>query len=136
MAIDGVLPCILLAEDEMMLAMMLEDRLNASGYNVIKAARLSRCLVLAESASIDLAILDINLAGEQSFPVAMVLRRRGIPFVFSSGYGDQDLPEAWRNEKTLQKPYDSRQLTEVLAALRIARRPSPRGSVPPLPPVG
>jgi len=136
MAIDGVLPCILLAEDEMMLAMMLEDRLNASGYKVIKAARLARCLVLAESESIDLAILDINLAGEQSFPVALVLRRRGIPFVFSSGYGDQDLPEAWRSEKTLQKPYDSRQLTEVLAALRIARTPSPRGSVPPLPTVG
>jgi len=136
MAIDGVLPCILLAEDEMMLAMMLEDRLNASGYKVIKAARLARCLVLAESESIDLAILDINLAGEQSFPVALVLRRRGIPFVFSSGYGDQDLPAAWRSEKTLQKPYDSRQLTEVLAALRIARTPSPRGSVPPLPTVG
>ncbi|MFC5436955.1 response regulator [Rhodanobacter umsongensis] len=115
-----ILPCILLAEDEMMLAMMLEDRLDASGYRVIKAARLNRCLELAESASIDLAILDINLAGEQSFPVATVLRRRGIPFVFSSGYGDQDLPEAWRNERILQKPYDSRQLMDALAALRIA----------------
>ena len=59
------LPCILLAEDEMMLAMMLEDRLNASGYNVVKAARLAKCMQLAESAPIDLAILDINLAGEK-----------------------------------------------------------------------
>jgi DNA-binding response OmpR family regulator len=117
---DSSLPCILLAEDEMMLAMMLEDRLNASGYNVIKAARLAKCLELAESATIDMAILDINLAGEESFPVAVVLRRRGIPFVFSSGYGGQDLPEAWRNERVLQKPYDSRQLTEALTALRAA----------------
>ena len=117
MTTDSVLPCILVAEDEMLLAMMLEDRLDASGYRVIKAARLSRCLELAESASIDLAILDINLAGEESFPVAAVLRRRGIPFLFSSGYGDQDLPAAWRNERILQKPYDSRQLTEALTAL-------------------
>ena len=120
MTIDGNLPCILLAEDEMLLAMMLEDRLNASGYRVIKAARLAKCLELAESASIDLAILDINLAGEVSFPVALVLRRRGIPFVFSSGYDDQDLPEAWRNEKVLQKPYDTRQLAAALTALRAA----------------
>ena len=117
MTTDSILPCVLVAEDEMMLAMMLEDRLDASGYRVIKAARLNRCLELAESASIDLAILDINLAGEESFPVAEVLRRRGIPFLFSSGYGDQDLPEAWRNERILQKPYDSRQLTEALTAL-------------------
>ena len=112
------LPCILLAEDEMMLAMMLEDRLNASGYNVVKAARLAKCMQLAESAPIDLAILDINLAGEESFPVATVLRRRGIPFVFSSGYGGDDIPEAWRNETVLQKPYDARELTAALTALR------------------
>lgn len=113
-------PCILLAEDEMMLAMMLEDRLGASGYRVLKAARLAKCLQLAESAPIDLALLDINLAGEVSFPAALALRRRGIPFVFSSGYDDADLPETWRNEKILQKPYDTSQLTTVLDALRIA----------------
>lgn len=120
MTTDSQLPCILLAEDEMMLAMMLEDRLNASGYNVIKAARLTKCLELAESAEIDLAILDINLAGEVSFPAALVLRRRGIPFVFSSGYGGEDIPAMWRNETVLQKPYDTRQLNAALTALRAA----------------
>jgi len=120
MTTDAKPPCILLAEDEMLVAMMLEDRLSASGYVVLKAARLSRCLELAESAPIDLAILDINLAGEFIYPVATVLRRRGIPFVFSSGYGHEDLPETWRNEKTLQKPYDTKQLTAVLTSLRAA----------------
>ncbi|MEO5831540.1 MAG: response regulator [Rhodanobacter sp.] len=117
---DPNLPCVLLAEDEMLLAMMLEDRLVKAGYQVIKGARLAKCLELAESAAIDLAVLDINLAGEVSFPVALVLRRRGIPFVFSSGYGDADLPEIWRNEKILQKPYDTRQLTAMLDTLRAA----------------
>ncbi|MEO8855701.1 MAG: response regulator [Burkholderiaceae bacterium] len=117
---DQKLPCILLAEDEMLLAMMLEDQLIKAGYQVIKGARLTKCLELAESAAIDLAILDINLAGEVSFPVALVLRRRSIPFVFSSGYGDAGLPEIWRNEKILQKPYDVRQLTAMLTTLRVA----------------
>lgn len=115
---DTNAPCILLAEDEMLVAMMLEDRLTASGYRVVKASRLARCMELAESAPLDLAILDINLAGEVSFPAAEVLRRRGIPFVFSSGYDDNILPEAWRSEKILQKPYDTRQLTAALSALR------------------
>ncbi len=110
--------CVLLAEDEMMVAMMLEDRLEHFGYEVIKAARFTACLALAESAPIDLAILDINLAGELSFPVAEVLRRRGIPFVFSSGYGDDGLPTAWKGEKILQKPYDTNQLIAMLAGLR------------------
>lgn len=120
MTTDKHPPCILLAEDEMLLAMMLEDRLSSAGYHVIKAARLAKCMELAESAPIDLAILDINLAGELSFPAALVLRHRGIPFVFSSGYDGDDLPEVWRNEKVLQKPYDSRQLTAALTALRAA----------------
>ena len=110
--------CVLLAEDEMLLAMMLEDRLEHFGYRVIKAARLAGCLALAETEAIDVAILDINLAGEQSFPVAAVLRRRGIPFLFSSGYGDEGLSESWRGEKVLQKPYDTNQLLTALDTLR------------------
>jgi DNA-binding response OmpR family regulator len=120
MALPDAPPCILLAEDEMMLAMMLEDHLSSSGYRVVKAARLNKCMELAESASIDMAILDINLAGEVSFPVAAILRRRGIPFMFSSGYGDEDIPDMWRSETILQKPYDSRQLTAALTVLQAA----------------
>jgi DNA-binding response OmpR family regulator len=113
-------PCILLAEDEMLVAMMLEDYFEHAGYRVLKAARLARCLELAASAPLDLAILDINLAGQLSFPVALVLRGRGIPFLFSSGYGDDGLPEAWKGEKVLQKPYDTKQLLASLSAMRDA----------------
>jgi DNA-binding response OmpR family regulator len=114
---DSNKPCLLLVEDEMLLAMMLEDRLIDSGYIVLKAARLTAGLALAESAALDLAILDINLAGEDSFPIAEVLRRRGVPFIFSSGYGYEGLPDIWRNEKVLQKPYDTQQLTAALTNL-------------------
>ncbi len=110
-------PCILIAEDEMLVAMMLEDRLETLGYTVLKAARLMHGLELAESAPIDLALLDINLAGEQSFPIATVLTQRGIPFMFSSGYGEEDLPTDWSREKRLQKPYDGKQLVAALNVL-------------------
>jgi DNA-binding response OmpR family regulator len=111
-------PCILVAEDEMLIAMMLEDRFEAMGYTVLKAARLHRALELAESEPIDVALLDINLAGEDSFPIATVLRRRGIPFLFSSGYGADGLPANWRGEKMIQKPYDGKQLVAALTELR------------------
>ena len=111
-------PCILVAEDEMLLAMMLEDILEAHGYTVLKVSNLRRGLELAESEPIDVAMIDINLAGEESFPIAAVLRRRSIPFVFSSGYGADGLPTDWRDEKMLQKPYDSKQLIAALSVLR------------------
>ncbi len=114
-------PSILIIEDEMLVAMMLEDQLEAAGYTVLKASHLSRGLELAESESIDVALLDINLGGLESFPIAVVLRRRGIPFVFSSGYGDDGLPAEWRGEKMLQKPYGGKQLTAALGALGALR---------------
>ncbi len=118
MMIAASTPCILVAEDEMLLVMMLEDHLESLGYHVLKASRLHRGLELAQSESIDVALIDINLAGEESFPIAAVLRRRGIRFVFSSGYGSDGLPADWRDEKMLQKPYNLKQLTAALEVLR------------------
>jgi DNA-binding response OmpR family regulator len=113
----GARPRILIAEDEMLVAMMLEDSLESKGYTVLKAAHLSRGLELAESELIDLAMLDINLGGLESFPIAAVLRRRAIPFLFSSGYGEEGLPNEWRGEKVLQKPYDGKQMFAALDSL-------------------
>ncbi|MDN5924038.1 MAG: response regulator [Xanthomonadales bacterium] len=110
-------PCVLVCEDEMMVAMLLQDRLENVGFRVLMAARVQQGLALAASEAIDVALLDINLAGEESFPVAEKLRERGIPFVFSSGYAAEQLPEAWHHEKVLQKPYDTQQATDTLNAL-------------------
>lgn len=117
MSTATVKPCILIAEDEMLVAMMLEDRLESEGYTVIKASHLARGLAMAESEQIDVAMLDINLGGQASFPIATVLRRRAIPFLFSSGYGQDGLPAEWGGEKVLQKPYDGKQMLAALDAL-------------------
>ncbi|HVR82452.1 MAG TPA: response regulator, partial [Luteimonas sp.] len=95
----------LIVEDEMILAIMLEDALQDAGYRVLKAGRLPKALALATSERIDAAILDINLAGKEVFPVADELRRRGIALMFTSGYGEDGLPAAYRDAPMLQKPY-------------------------------
>jgi DNA-binding response OmpR family regulator len=104
---------VLIVEDEMLLAMNLEDMLVELGHNVIAVAtRITQALTLAAESEIDLAVLDLNLAGSLSFPVAEVLRRRGIPFMFATGYGSQGLIENYRNECVLVKPYGLRELQD------------------------
>ena len=108
---------ILVVEDEMLVAMNIEDMLLALGHEVAGiAGRLAPALALAQEGEFDLAMLDVNLAGEPSFPVADVLRARGIPFFFATGYGREGLHDDYRDAPVLQKPFRSRDLADVLAA--------------------
>jgi DNA-binding response OmpR family regulator len=110
-------PCVLIVEDEMQLAILLEDVLTEAGCHVLKAARVPAALALAEFEAIDAAILDINVAGTQAFPVADVLHRRSIPFMFASGYGDNGLVAPYAGWAMLQKPYGMKPLREALVML-------------------
>lgn len=97
---------ILIVEDEMLVAMNIEDMLLDLGHEVAGiAGRLAPALALAGEAAIDLAILDVNLAGEPSFPVAAMLATRGIPFLFATGYGRAGIVETYRDRPVLQKPF-------------------------------
>ena len=117
MAANDAAPCVLLVEDEIMVAMMLEDRLEQAGYQVLAAANLDAALTLARDEAIGVAVLDVNLDGIASFPVADLLRQRGIPFTFASGYGAEGVPPAYRCESMLQKPFDTGALLDVLSRL-------------------
>ncbi len=111
-------PCVLIVEDEMCLALTLEDILLAAGYRVLKAARLANALALVESSErIDAAILDINLGGTAVFPVADVLERSGVPLLFTSGYGVDGLPPEYHQSPMLQKPYGMERLQLALTTL-------------------
>lgn len=110
--------CVLLVEDEAILAMLVEDILCDAGYRVLKAARVANALALMQNGGrIDAAVLDINIAGSQVFPVAQQLLADGIPFLFASGYGDPGLPPEFRGRLVLQKPYLPITLTDAVAAL-------------------
>jgi CheY-like chemotaxis protein len=108
---------ILVVEDEMLVAMNIEDMLLDLGHEVAGiAGRLAPALALAEEAAFDLAMLDVNLAGEASFPVADVLRGRGIPFLFATGYGAAGIAEGYRSAPVLQKPFRTADLAEAIRA--------------------
>jgi CheY-like chemotaxis protein len=102
----------------MLVAMLIEDMLIDLGYEVIgPAARLAEGLKLANGEQVDAAVLDINLAGELSFPIADVLEARGIPFIFASGYGARGLNEIHRNRTALSKPFQVQDLAQALVNL-------------------
>ena len=108
-------PCILLVEDEMMVAMMFEDALTDLGYRVIKAARVAKAVQIAAAEVIDGAILDMNLAGEAVYPVAEVLQDRGISFIFATGYGAQGMRSDYLGWPMLTKPFSLANLASVVA---------------------
>jgi DNA-binding response OmpR family regulator len=96
---------ILLVEDESLIAALAEDLLLDAGCEVILAMRLDDAMVQAVDNKVELGILDVNLGAERSYPVADLLRARGKPFIFATGYGRDGLDGAYRDVPVLQKPY-------------------------------
>ena len=106
---------VLIVEDEALIAMLFEDILEDTACQIVgPAMNVRQAMELAGTAEIDAAVLDVNLNGESSFPVAALLRSRGVPLIFSSGYGSQGLPPEWQDRPTLPKPFTS---DEVVGAL-------------------
>ncbi|WP_071834116.1 response regulator [Pararhizobium antarcticum] len=107
---------VLIVEDEALIAMNLEEMLSDLGHEVVgQAMRIDTAMELARESEIDFAILDINLAGKQSFPVADILSERGIPFAFATGNGPEGLVDGYRDFPALQKPYAQEDLERTIA---------------------
>jgi CheY-like chemotaxis protein len=106
---------ILLVEDEAIVSMLLEDMLNELGCHVVEiASRVDTALKAVEARPFDVAILDVNLKGETSYPIADLLELRKMPFLFATGYGTQVIPEQYRQHIVLQKPFRKQELEEAL----------------------
>lgn len=99
---------ILVVEDEYLIAADLAEALEELGAEVVgPVANLKAALVEVERAGdLDGATLDVTLGQEKSFDVAAILRRRGVPFVFLTGYGDHGLPDQYRDVPRCEKPFD------------------------------
>ncbi|MGK9055700.1 response regulator [Neorhizobium petrolearium] len=107
---------VLIVEDEALVALMIEDMLQDLGCEIIASiSRLADARAIAAKADIDLAVLDVNLAGELSFSIAEILRNRQIPFVFSTGYGMDGLPDEFGSHLVIGKPFSSGELQEIIA---------------------
>jgi CheY-like chemotaxis protein len=110
---------VLVVEDEMMVSMLIEDMLSDLGCVVVgPASRLEEAIGLASEQAIDCAVLDVNLGGQPIFPVADLLREKGAPFAFVTGYGDAGLRDVDRGTPVLQKPFREGDLARVLGELR------------------
>jgi DNA-binding response OmpR family regulator len=111
-------PRVLVVEDEYLIRMLLEDMLSELGFTLAAGAgTLAEARALAADGDFAAAILDVNLDGEEIYPVADILARRGTPFVFVTGYGEASLAENYRDRPALQKPFQSAQLGAVLTSL-------------------
>lgn len=108
---------ILVVDDEMLVAMMLEDMLGDLDYDVVgPASTLDRALDLANSETLDGAILDLNLGqGVVSTPIAQLLNERGIPFLLATGYGASPQTDALSHAGLLGKPFS---FSDVEGALK------------------
>ena len=115
---SGKLRRAFVVEDEVMVAMYVEDLLTELGYEVTEmATSLDQALPIATGTSFDFAVLDVNLDGRLSFPIADVLRERGVPFLFASGYGSKGMTNEYRANVRLQKPFSRADLAAAIGKL-------------------
>ena len=106
---------VLVVEDEMLVALLVQDMLTDLGCVVIgPAATVDEALSLIAAQLPDAAVLDVNLGGQMSYPVADVLLARNVPFVFSTGYASSRLQEGYRMLPALQKPYHMTELRDAI----------------------
>jgi CheY-like chemotaxis protein len=113
---DGL--SVLLVEDEYLIALDAEQILKGLGVNKVEiVASFNEAEKRAADGRFDLAVLDVNINGQFSFPIATTIGRRGIPFVFASGYELRGrLEPGFDNTVCVTKPYTSDRLKEALSA--------------------
>jgi response regulator RpfG family c-di-GMP phosphodiesterase len=108
---------VLILEDEPIIALALEDVLVAEGASVRHASRIAEARELLLAENVDSAILDVNLHGTLSYPVAELLAERRIPFIFATGYGDRAHPQQFAEVPTIAKPYSVEDLRKAFSQL-------------------
>jgi DNA-binding response OmpR family regulator len=109
---------ILIVEDEPLIAMMLEDFIQSLGHEVSgNCDSVGTALKEVEKGAFDLAILDINLKGENVWPVASALREKGTPFVLATGGHVDPPPAEFAGVPTIEKPYTIDRVTPIIEAV-------------------
>jgi CheY-like chemotaxis protein len=109
---------VLLVEDEMLVVWLLEDMLADLCCTVVgPASSVNQALAMIDVEAIDVAVLDVNLNGQMSYPVADALAARGVPFVFSTGYDKDTLLDGYRRYPVLQKPFHRTELSDMFSKL-------------------
>ena len=119
MTVSDAVGCrILVVEDEMLIALQIEDVLVKLGCDVVgPTGKIESALQFANEGKFDAAVLDVTICGGKVYSVAELLLARGVPFVLASGYGDWALPEALKNRPRMVKPFTATALEEQIKLL-------------------
>jgi CheY-like chemotaxis protein len=107
---------ILLVEDEPLVALMIEQLIVNLGHTVAGPyGTVAQAREAIDDEDFTGAILDINLAGELVFPIADILSKRRIPFLFTTGYGPERIVPRFSHIPVLPKPVEAHMLRDFLA---------------------
>jgi len=107
---------VLVVEEGSMVRMLLADMLGEFGCAIAgETGSLRQAMTLASDADFDVAILDVMVNGMMIYPVADVVRGRGLPFVLATGLAASALPERYRNRPSLKKPFEVEDVKRILA---------------------
>lgn len=113
-------PRVLIVEDEIIVALFMEDVMAEFGYEVVGVvSHLDEAMIRV--CDYDLAVLDVHLNGRPVFDFADTLAAQGVPFVFATGYGERGIPDRHRGRPVLQKPFQPDDLKRALEECRAAR---------------
>jgi len=112
-------PRILVVEDTALVSMLIETMIEDMGWIVVgPATQLREAVEAAGSQALDAAVVDVNLNGEASWEVAKILRDRGVPFVFTTGYSEQTtMPPGLEAARVMGKPFQVRDLEAWLRSV-------------------
>lgn len=123
---------VLVVEDEALVAMSLSASLSQMGISVVGPfSRVPDAVVALTDERVDAAILDVNLGGDMVYPLAEILSARNIPFVFVTGYSQEEIDVCFRDVPVLQKPIERGVLMEMFSCFKQEDGAfvAPRGSI-------
>ena len=114
---------ILIVEDEPLIAFEVEQTLTDAGFEIVGvAARVEEALAMIDDGALDAAVLDANLNRISAAPIAIALTARGLPFVVTTGYTREQLPDGFKAGALIEKPCLPEQIIEALTAVLQANR--------------
>jgi CheY-like chemotaxis protein len=109
---------ILVVEDSPVVGPFTADLLGDLGCEVVgPAPNMAAARELVEAGEFDAALMDIHSRGERVFPLCEMLEAKHVPFAFTSGYADRNMPEKWEGRPRVQKPYTLDEIEKALSAL-------------------
>lgn len=106
---------VLIVEDEIPAAMLVEDAVEAAGHVVAAlATNINAAMAAASTGQFDVALLDVNLHGQKAHALPVILQRRGKPFAFVTGYGEAGILGEFADAPVIHKPFGAEEILAVL----------------------